>query len=157
MISQPVNGGRPDGEWRPQARGFTFIEIVAVLVLIGIVGALAAARLAAIDPYRLTAETDAVKNLLRYAQLKALADEVPWKISFTAASYTLLRNDTPAHLPAEATATRAFAGGVTITSGAVTVAFDEWGSPGPADITLTLGAGGEARSVLVTKNTGFIP
>ena len=96
---------------------------------------------------------------LALCQLRAMNDNVPWGVAYTAGSYTLLKNGVTAstNLPNESSSTHTFQSGVSITSIPGTVSFDQWGSPGAASISITLAAGVESRTILVTRNTGFIP
>ena len=138
--------------------GFTIIEVIAVLVIIGIISAVLISRVSSTDVYTLTSEVETLKTNLRYAQLRAMSDNVSWGITYTSSSCTLQKNGAPApsNLPNEDSATHAFQSGVSITSGAGTVSFDEWGSPGASDISITLSTGTDYRTITVTQNTGFI-
>ena len=139
--------------------GFTMIEVIAVLVIIGIISAFLLFRASSTESYRLISEVGTLKGHLRYAQLRAMSDTVSWGTAYTSSSYTLQKNGAmaPSNLPNEDSATHAFQSGVSITSGASTISFDEWGSPGGSDISITLSAGTDSRTITVTKNTGFIP
>ncbi len=145
MASLPSN--------RTGSRGFTLVETIAVLVILTIVGAVALSRTGSITGNRLAAEVDMLKANLRYAQARAMNDDVPWKISLTSSGYTLFRDSSARNLP-EGDSSHSFASGISLTSGATTVSFDSWGSPGPDDITLTLN---NSEEILITGNTGFIP
>lgn len=134
-------------------RGFTLVEITAVLVILAIVGAVVLSRTASITRNKLAAEVDMLKGNLRYAQARAMNDDLAWEVTLTASGYGLFRDSTAQNLP-EGSPSHSFASGVALTSGATTVSFDSWGSPGPNDITLTLNG---SEDILVTKNTGFIP
>ncbi len=135
------------------------IEVIAVLLLFGVVAAVVASRAPSMDSYKLVSEEDIMKGHLRYAQFRAMSDNVSWGISFTTNSFTLQKNGAPAssNLPNENSAIHNLQGGVSITAGAgTTVTFDEWGSPGLSDILITLSVGTDSRTVTVTRNTGFI-
>jgi hypothetical protein len=128
----------------------------------------------------LIAQTEILKSHLRYAQIRALNDTVPWGIHIPdAGSYILYRNNAVAKdnagkdimLPGEtpktppAPQTHTFEGGVTVTSGVgTTFNFNEWGTPvdaGGAPIAsaqmITLSQGTTTNSITITKNTGYIP
>lgn len=149
-------------------RGFTIIEIIAVLLLIGILGAIAVSRLTSATGYQIHAEADLIKAHLRYAQLRALGDADTtlgangntWGIAFSAGSYTLQRNGAvaPSNLPNEVSPTHTFPSGFSLTSGAgTTVTYDVWGSPGANTIAIVLSGGASPGTITITKNTGFVP
>lgn len=136
--------------------GFTLIEVIAILTIVGIISAVAITKLSSTASYSVMSEADIVKSHLRYAQLRAMSDEEPWGISFTAGSYTLLKNGVTAttNLPNENSAIHNLQSGVTITSGAgTTISYDNWGSPGNTNKVIILSG---AETITVTKNTGFI-
>jgi len=138
-------------------RGFTIIETIAILAILAILSAIAINRIGSTSTYTLVSETDTLKTHLRYVHFRALSDDVPWGMSFTGTAYTSLRNGAtaPYNLPNESSATHTLPAGISVTG--PTIAFDEWGSPGIANITITLSSGGETKTITVTKNTGFIP
>ena len=142
-----------------KSSGFTMIEVIAVLMIFGVVAAVVVSYAPSTDSYKLASEEATMKGHLRYAQFRAMGDKVSWGISFTANSYTLQKNGAPAsyNLPNENSAAHNLQAGVSITAGVgTTVSFDEWGSPGLFDILITLSVGADSRTVTVTRNTGFI-
>ena len=140
--------------------GFTMLEILAVLLVIGIISAIVISRASSTTAYSLDAEVQIIKSHLRHAQVRALSDDVTWGIAFSSNSYTLRRDGVAAtaNLPNENGVTHNLAKGVIITSGAgSTVTFNNIGSPGSTTATLTLSASGQTQNIIITKNTGFIP
>jgi len=138
--------------------GFTMIETIAVLMLIGIIAAVAISKSMSANSYSLVSEAEILKTYLRFAQLKAMSDVVPtWGIAVGGSSYTLQKNGATAsiNLPGEGSATHAFPSGVSATE-AQTVAFNNWGNPGTTTISITLTGGSDNATVTVTKNTGFV-
>ncbi len=135
------------------------VEIIAVLIIIGIVVAVVVSQTTPTSTYNLATEVETLKVHLRYAQLRAMSDTDTWGIRFESGSYTLQEDgtDTSFFLPNENSATHTFESGVSKTSGDTTVTIDDWGSPGTSNNTITLSAGGTSRTITVTKNTGFIP
>jgi len=139
-------------------RGFTLIEVIVTLIVLAILVAVATSRLSMQSD--LFSQADIVKSHLRFAQIKALHDDTsdtaPWGIVFAGGSYTLSKNNLAAAiaLPAEETNAHSFPAGVTVAN--VTVNFDRWGSPGTADIPITLSQGGATTTITVTANTGYI-
>jgi MSHA pilin protein MshC len=137
---------------RRNAHGFTLIEIIAVLVIIGIMSAVAVTIFSSLDKYKLISEVEILKTHLRYAQSRAMSDTVSWGIVLNGNRYTLLRdNAATSNLPNENSNTHYLQEGVTVSGDDVT--FDTWGSPG---IQATITVGG-SKTVTITANTGFIP
>jgi MSHA pilin protein MshC len=141
-------------------RGFTLIETIAVIIIIGILAAVAISH-SATQSY-LVPEVGNVQTQLRFAQLKALGDDLnTWSIAFTAHSYTLGCTAgtggtcSSTHLPGEIGSTHTFSSSVTATT-APTVTFDSWGSPGTADIPIVLSERGNNTTVTVHAYTGYI-
>jgi prepilin-type N-terminal cleavage/methylation domain-containing protein len=140
-------------------RGFTLIEVIAVLIILGIIAAVAVSRVGS-NQNDLIPQADIVKTHLRFAQLKALADDSTststWGIAFSGSSYTLQNNGAPAsiNLPGASDGTiHRFPPGVT--AAGTTVTFDSWGNPG-AEITITLSQGGVSKAFKVNNITGYI-
>jgi MSHA pilin protein MshC len=156
-------------------KGFTLIEVIAVLVILAILAAVVITRGTATEEADLRAEVDTLKAHLRYAQYLALNDTnitntpgilVKWGIQISGQTYTLVRNlsgdgttfDSPYILPNESSATHSIA---PFTATAVSILFDELGSPynastklgANATITFTPGS----QSITITPETGFIP
>ena len=66
------------------------IEIISVLVIMAIIGAVAVSRVSSIPQSTLQANADKLKAHLRYAQLRALnSTERVWGIDFSSGSYQL--------------------------------------------------------------------
>lgn len=150
-------------------RGFTMIEIVVVLIILVIMSPFVITRVTA-DTNSLIAQAEVLKSHLRYAQIKAMNDTVPWGIRFSSSStYILYRNNAQAasQLPGENGQTHTLPAAVTVTSGVgTTINFNDWGTPvntgSPpvpmaATQTITLSQGAATSSITITKNTGYIP
>ena len=159
--------GRPKSD-----SGFTMIEVVVVLIILGILGTVIAARIFSTSTHELAAQVEVIKAHLRYAQTRAMGfDEVWWGINLnTAATYSLFRNgdttdtvnlpgeDDPVSLPDGIT--------VSVPVAPFVVSFNNWGKPytdqdGQTaqgdDRTITISLGGDSESITITANTGFIP
>jgi prepilin-type N-terminal cleavage/methylation domain-containing protein len=149
-------------------RGFTLIEVIAVLIILGIIAAVAVSRVSS-NQSDLIPQTDIVKSHLRFAQLKALSDDTStsWGISFSSNSYTLDKDggDPSINLPGESSRSHSFLPtSVTISvTPAVPVYFNSWGSLvsslgaplGTEYITITLTQNGN-KAFKVYTNTGYI-
>lgn len=140
------------------------LEVIAVLVVLGIVSAIAVSRLTQ-SGNGLYTERDILQSNLRFAQFRALTDNAAttttWGISFASTSYTLQNNGAAATIffPSDGSATHTLSAGVTITAPASgsSVTYNFWGNPGAADIPVTLSQGGQTASFTITNTTGFIP
>ena len=170
---------------RIDQRGFTMIEMVAVLIVMAIVGVLVVSRYT-MGSEQMIAETVALKSSLRYAQIQSMKDEtdtdpVKWGIHLSSdgLSYELYKNNAaaadvmiPAKLPdakkdPPPVYQHSLQNEVQIKSGRnTTINFDKWGRPlDAAGTPLTLDIenlilsqrGTDADPIFVTKNTGYIP
>ena len=140
--------------------GFTLIEVVAVLIIIVIITIVAIAK--SQGSVKLKVETDILKMNIRFAQIMAVGGnskpESQITITFNADSYQLMRDgsSTGVSFPSARSATHTLPSSVTITSGTGTVTFDEFGSPGVSDYTITLLENGNTKTVTITKNSGYV-
>jgi len=160
-------------------KGFTLIEIIAVLILIAIVSAVVLSRGMSTAEADLKAKAEVLKNHIRFAQMKAMnadADktyinncESSYGISCSGSSYFMFRNcdkNLTSILPG-ANNVSVSLDNMTLTPN-TDVTFDRWGRPctdltgntlAAADITLTLSHPQVAQSetIRITKNTGYVP
>jgi len=156
--------------------GFTMIEAIAVLVILGIFAAVVAVRMSGTSAYDLASQVEAVKGHLRYAQTRAMnSNLVVWGINFTDSTHYYLfqgaGSETPVLFPGEDSLTidlTAKKSGLTITT--ITpleterrITFNEFGSPcaatgtPPAPLTADAAVATSGGTITVTRNTGFIP
>lgn len=142
-------------------QGFTMIEVIAVLVIMGILAVVAAVKMSNTSDYDLASQVEVVKNHLRYAQIRAMNTDSIWGINFTSATtYYLFQgtgSTTPVIIPGEENATVNLVSKktkLTVTPPAGgRITFDQYGSPGAATITINTNGG----TITLTQNTGFIP
>jgi prepilin-type N-terminal cleavage/methylation domain-containing protein len=149
-------------------RGFTMIEMVIVLIVMAIVATFILVR-ATPGSNDLIAQAEILKSHLRYAQIRAMNDTVPWGIRIpNSGSYILYKSNDPATstlLPGENGQAHTLPTNVTITAGTdVTYYFNSWGAPvdavgtaWTAAKTITVKQGSELTDITITKNTGYIP
>ena len=152
--------------------GFTFIEIITVLLILGAISYFAATRLFMDDTPTQRGEFELLKNHLRYAQSRSMNSEASpgytkvWGIKFgTATTYWLYNEaegvDLVKRLPGVETADgKAVLNNVQVAGSPIVLGFDPFGSPGIMTVTLTVqqkGGGSTVGTIMVTKNTGFIP
>jgi len=152
-------------------KGFTFIEVVAVLIIMGILGAVAATRMSN-NEFDLVAQIESIKSHVRYAQIRAMGSDTntgsnaTWGIRTNdgGTSYWLYDQDgNPATLPG--------AGGTIITLASIglnsmtpfNLSFNDWGEPFnngtalAADLPITVTDGSDNKQFTITAVTGFIP
>jgi MSHA pilin protein MshC len=168
---------RPKGRvFASKARqsGYSVVELVIVLVLMGILAANAMPRFFEASRFDEMGYADAVESALRYAQKLALASRCEVRVEVTSAGYALFRRQRqPSDPPAPACPSGGFTvavnrpGGQTWTGAAPTgigvgtldIYFDAWGSPydtasgaaQTATVTLAIGA----RSISLEPETGY--
>lgn len=151
--------------WQKES-GFTVIEIVAVLIVLGILTAVAVSRFSTIGADTVS-DFERVKSHLRYAQAKAMASSsVRWGIQFSNSTYSLF-GDTNGNGSIDAGERFVLPGEETVNAPLVSlsatgiVAFDWWGSPYSDVLCNTPRAGGSfslgSKTITITPQTGFIP
>jgi MSHA pilin protein MshC len=152
-------------------RGMTLVEMIAVLLLMGIVSAVVLNRFMDITAVSTTASVETVRAHLRYAQAMAMKqNNYLWGIKCDAAHYWLFRTrsqdgyatvlgdqDTPVYLPGEDDQ-KLPASGI----GAFHVYYDEYGRPRRYDsgntvlLTTALEITVGSETIQITPETGFI-
>ncbi len=131
-----------------------------MMIIIVVIAAVAISKATSTSAYSVTSEVAILKKNIRFAQIKSLGDVSPntWGINIGSNSYTLLNNGSTAsiNLPGESSPTHTFTGSVAANPAAI-ITFDNWGSPGAANSTITLTGGSQTATITVTENTGFVP
>ena len=150
---------QPPGSDMPlsSSHGFTMLEVICVLLLVGIISAVIISRTLD-NSIELIGEMEIVKGHLRYAQTRAMNSNQSWGINFSGSSYTLEENGATSvtALPGESGAIGTLTLG-SISSNVNPVVFNEWGNPGANAITVTISDGSDAESFTISPLTGFIP
>ena len=150
--------------------GFTLLEVIAVLIIMGIISALAVSTISInIDDTKRDEQLNVLKTHLRYAQARAMNSDSEWGIKFDTTKYWLFKGDkrdAAIRLPGEEKKVGVedklvIMSKLSITSidtGEQFVAFNTLGSPVDADGNLvneiTIITSGEA--ITIKANTGFI-
>jgi len=156
--------------------GFTLVEIIVVLVIIGIIAAVVIGSVMGTSETSRVSQESVIKNHIRYAQSMAMKRGAIWGIKCDGAAYWLFRTnapDTPANqvvLPGENNAQVSLAN-KNFTMTAFTVFFDVNGRPytaytdettntkvnAPLSITVNSLPAGSSGTFAIAPETGFIP
>ncbi|MCD6152520.1 MAG: prepilin-type N-terminal cleavage/methylation domain-containing protein [Syntrophobacterales bacterium] len=163
--------------FRKDNKGFTLIEIIIVLLLVCIIGAvILISGVYSTSGNDLPSQTEVIKGHLRYAQTRAMNTNTIWGIKFFRSEgrscYYLFQldesnNETMVVLPGETASPVALPEGMAVSVG--TVSFDSWGKPytdataqtaqaeagGWRNVSVSLG--GDTQTITIRNNTGFIP
>ena len=144
-------------------QGFTMIEVIAVLIIVGILAVVAAVKMSNTSDFDLASQLEVVKGHLRLAQAKALGSGSNWGINFTNSTTYYMHQATAPSTPVlmigenNATvdlSTKKSALRITsATSAPQQIEFDAFGSAGATTLTVATNGG----NITITKNTGFIP
>ena len=157
-------------------KGFTLIEIIAVLIILGIISAVVISRSTDMDA-SLYSETEAIKTHLRYAQTQAmnkttLSTVLVWGINCDGSSYWLFEGTATTNirvLPdiADGSDNKVVLATKKVSMPSFTVFFDGRGVPYSAypgtpltaaqTITVTSPGSGATQTITITPLTGFIP
>jgi len=148
--------------------GFTLIEVITVLFIMGVIAAVVIARGTATDEYKLKSQAEALKSHIRYVQMRAMNADPPtggvcnaaFGISCTGGTYSMFKNcDTTSKVILPGAEGDTISTDLNLTQPIVT--FDRWGVPytdnnatslAITDITLN-----SSENIIITKNTGFVP
>ncbi|MCW8859459.1 MAG: prepilin-type N-terminal cleavage/methylation domain-containing protein [Deltaproteobacteria bacterium] len=76
------------------SEGFTLVELVVVILLLGVLAAVATPKFFNLDDYRTRAAYDEVAGALRYAQKLAVASGCEVQVILSGNSYTLQQHST---------------------------------------------------------------
>ena len=155
---------------RGACRGFTFVELVLVLTIAGVLAAVMGPRMVDRTAFQTHGGAAEIRTALRYAQKLALAKnrevcvttsptglalrfENPVVTGVTACNQVVVRlGDTP-----PATYTVTLPAGINLTSVPANFSFDSQGRPNPnAIVSLTVGTVGGSAPVTVEPDTGYV-
>lgn len=152
-------------------KGFTLVEIIAVLAVASIVAAVAISRMASTDDVNNKARAEALKSHIRYVQMRAMNTDPQvtncnssYGIHMNTSSYFMFRNCSKSDkviLPGSET-DEVSLGKLQLSVNDKDITYDKYGRP-CSDLqgntlytdnqTITLGT----ETIKITKNTGFVP
>ena len=169
MVKKRLKAGTP--------RGFTLIEVIAVLMVIGVIAAIVINRAMSSATASRVSQESVIKNHIRFAQATAMKQGVMWGIRCDGTDYWLFRTNAPdvganqRPLPGESS-TKISLAGKKITLSVFTVFFDANGRPysaytnavtntpvsaaSPLAITVNSIPAGAAVTFGITPETGFM-
>lgn len=146
------------------SRGFTLVELVTVLILLGILSVYVMPRFFDLDFFRERGFSDETLAGLRYAQKLAVASGCEVRVSITAGSYVLNQRATscssgaftrPVPHPGSSDDFAGIAPAGTVLAPAITVTFDAMGrANGIAGDSLDLAVGG--KTLRLWRESGYV-
>ncbi len=161
--------GPPPGGAVSRRGGFTMIELILVLLLTGIMSAVAVGVISDAEDNTLPYELTTLKTHIRYIQARAMGLNAEFGLRYQDGAYWMFSG---ANLAERKTLPGQNADSVPLTCGVApapfTLAFDGRGRPYDstvltdlnllrAPLAVTLTHGGESRSLRVIQGTGYIP
>lgn len=145
------------------AKGFTLVELIGVIVIAGILAAVAAPRFFNAATFSSRGYFDGASGFLRYAQKLAIARHGSVIVQIDASGLTLCGVTTsPCPLANQISGPDGSASyqalvpnGVSLAGSVANFSFNSQGSPGLTDITLTI-TGDTVRPLTVEAETGYV-
>lgn len=150
----------------PRPRGFTLLELITVIVVLGVVSALALPRLVDRAGLQSRGFLDAVRTAVQHARALAVASGCEVQVQIAGNALRLDQRigcvapgafNVPVPDPVEAGANYVVSApnGMTLTSVPATFVFDSLGQLAGGNATLTIGGAG-AGTLTVFASTGFV-
>ena len=146
---------------RPSNTGFTFIELIVIVMILGVLALAVSGRFAERAAFDARGYFDQLVAATRYAQRYAVASGCTVRIEINADSHALTTQDaicgfgTVVQSPAGGAFTGNAPSGVSVTAGAGSYDFDARGNVS-AGGGVTVAGGGNAISFTITPGSGFV-
>jgi MSHA pilin protein MshC len=144
--------------------GFTLIELIAVIIVVGILAAFTLPRFVGETAFDARGVHDNLASALRYARERAIAGNCPVRVTISSGGYVLEHRsscgtgafDQSIVNPGTGDAFAAnVAPGVTLEP-AATIIFTATGATRGADTTIHVSGGGRTRMLTVIAGTGYV-
>jgi len=147
--------------------GFTIVELVAVLVIVGIIAAISAPRFVGVDAFDARGSYGSLTAALRYAQKTAIAQRrtvyanVNTSARTVCLGYTSNCSSAVIDPATQAAYAKSLSSNVTITAPSSTIGFDGLGRPVPnSTATFTIQnaivPSESTRTITVEQDTGYV-
>ena len=156
---------------RGRFRGFSLLELVTVLLMVGILAVFAAPRLFTIQSITLPAVAAQLVSNIRYAQSLSMSQGQRYRVNFTATTYQITdMSGVPIVQPVTASTAAISVSPATLSGYNLSlinnyVAFDTKGAPyisataalaAPATATITLTSGSDTSTITIAPETGRV-
>ncbi len=147
--------------------GFTIVELVAVMVIVGIIAAISAPRFVGVDAFEARGSYGTLTAALRYAQKTAIAQRrtvyanLNTSTRIVCLGYTTNCNSAVLDPATQTAYTKTLSNNVSISGSATTVGFDGLGRPVPnTTTTLTIQnavvPSESTRTITIEQDTGYV-
>lgn len=141
----------------PMMKGFTFIELIMVIILLGVLSVTAVGRFNnhSFESAKVAGE---LISAIRYAQEMSMVNTGvdAYQVAITTTGYTVSQNGADVRNPTNNESTYVSSWTNVTLSPAVTISFDGVGEPNIASTqTITITVGSDSRDVIIENVTGF--
>jgi len=140
-----------------QMKGFTFIELIMVIILLGVLSVTAVGRFSnhSFESAKVAGE---LVSAIRYAQEMSMVNTGTdaYQVAITSTGYTVSQNGADVRNPTNYASTYVSSWTNVTLSPVVTISFDGVGAPNIGSTqTITVTVGSDSRDVIVEEVTGF--
>jgi len=166
MTSMNITGVVERNKLKKRVRGFTLIELVMVIVIIGIFAIIVTPKLLSVSDTRPRKDSKLVLNYLTMAQELAMSRSESYGVCLDTGNsrYTVNKTDctntaniitsqedrvSPLRIDYDSTLT-------IVPAGTTSIFFDYLGRPTPNGATLTFSSGSLSMAIKVEPNTGYV-